>query len=326
MSVTITNSGAIVLDKVVCDGYLHGHKIRVVTHVHSDHLLGLEDSIRDGDLICTTSATKDLLEVMEGLYPPQIVTPNYKTSFSYENDTITLLPAEHILGSAQVLVETQNGQRYVYSSDFRYEETQATKCDILVLDATYGHPSCIRPPLSETKATLVNLVRSELEKQNSIIIFGFYGKLQEVMRLIHEAKIDMPFINPPKVYSVSKIYEKYNIPLGDFYSSSSVMGKKILKSQKYVGFYHPLFKPKVYKNSTFIHLTGWQFEAPYKKIGLGEYVFSWSGHSDFNQLISYVKNCRPKLVVTDNSRPGSARKLAEEITARLGIEAKPEPS
>ncbi len=325
MSTNITNSGAIVLDRVVCDGYLPGHKIRVITHVHSDHLWGIEESIKDCDLICATPATKDLLEVMKGLYPPQIITPNYKTPFTYENDTITLFPTAHILGSAQVLVETQNGERYVYSSDFMYEKTKAIECDILVLDSTYGEPSCIRPPFSEVKEELINLVRSELENKNSIIVFGFYGKLQEVMSLLHRAEIEFPFINPPKVYSISKIYEKYGISFGEFYSSTSDTGRKILKSQQYIGFYHPLFGPRLRKKSTCIHLTGWQFEISYKKIGSGEYVISFSGHSDFNQLIKYVKDCKPKLVITDNARPGSAPRLAEEITARLGIEAKPEP-
>ncbi|WXG40778.1 MAG: MBL fold metallo-hydrolase RNA specificity domain-containing protein [Candidatus Freyarchaeum deiterrae] len=326
MSVTIKKSGAIFLDKVACDGYFPGHKIRVITHVHSDHLLGIEESIRDSDLICVTSATKDLLEVMKGLYPPQIITPNYKTPFSYEEDTITLFPSEHILGAAQVLVETLKGDKYFYSSDFIYEKIQATECDILVLDATYGHPSCIRPPFSRVKDELISLVRAELENKSSVIIFGFYGKLQEAMSLLHEAKIETSFINPPKVYSVSKIYEKYNIPLGEFYSSQSEMGRKILKSQQYIGFYHPSVRPRVFENSTYIHLTGWQFKIPCKKTGPKEYVVSFSGHSDFNQLIEYVKKCKPKLVITDNARPGSAPRLAEEIKARLGIEAKPEPS
>lgn len=326
MNVTITNSGAIVLDEVVCDGYIPGHKIRVITHVHSDHLWEIEESIRDSDLICATPATKDLLEVMKGLYPPQMITLNYKAPFSYEGDTITLYPSEHILGSAQVLVETQKGDKYLYSSDFMYEKIQTIECDILVLDATYGHPSCIRPPFSEVKDELIKLVQSELENKNSIIILGFYGKLQEVMSLLHEAKIEVPFINPPKVYSVSKIHEKYNVPLGEFYSSLSKMGRKILKYQQYIGFYHPSFKPRVIENTTYMHLTGWQFKIPYKKVGPKEYVVSFSGHSDFNQLIEYVKKCEPKLVITDNARPGSAPKLAEEIKARLGIEAKPEPA
>nr|MDO8080558.1 MBL fold metallo-hydrolase RNA specificity domain-containing protein [Candidatus Freyarchaeota archaeon] len=326
MSVTITNSGAIVLDKVVCDGYFPGHKIRVITHIHSDHLWGIEKSIRDSDLLCATPATKDLLEVMRGSYPPQIITPNYKASFSYEEDTITLFPSEHILGAAQVLVETRKGDKYFYSGDFMYEKIQAIECDILVLDATYGHPSCIRPSFSRVKDELINLVQSELENENSIIIFGFYGKLQEVMSLLHEARIEVPFINPPKVYSVSKIHEKYNVPLGEFYSSLSKIGRKILKSQQYIGFYHPSFRPRIYENSTSIHLTGWQFNIPYKKVGPKEYVVSFSGHSDFNQLIKYVKESKPKLVITDNARPGSAPRLAEEIKARLGIEAKPEPA
>jgi putative mRNA 3-end processing factor len=263
---------------------------------------------------------------MKGLYPPQIITPNYKAPFSYEGDTITLFPSEHILGAAQVLVETQRGDKYLYSSDFVYEKIQAIKCDILVLDATYGYPSCIRPPFSKVKDELINLVQSELENKNSIIILGFYGKLQEVMNLLHEAKIEVPFINPPKVYSISKIQEKYKVPMGEFYSSLSKMGRKVLKSQQYIGFYHPSFKPRVYENTTYIHLTGWQFNIPYKKVGPKEYVVSFSGHADFNQLIKYVKESAPKLVITDNARLGSAPRLAEEIKTRLGIEARPEPA
>ncbi|MEM3588049.1 MAG: MBL fold metallo-hydrolase, partial [Candidatus Jordarchaeaceae archaeon] len=309
-----------------CDGYFPGHKVRVITHVHSDHLLGIEESIRDSDLICATPATKDLLEVMRGLHPPQIITPNYKAPFSYEGDTITLLPSEHILGAAQVLVETQNGDRYLYTSDFIYEKVQAMKCDILVLDATYGHPSCIRPPFNSVKQELINLVRSELENKNSIIFLGFYGKLQEVMGLLRQAKIEAPFINPPKVYSISKVYEKYRIPLGEFYLSTSKMGKKILESQQYIGFYHPSFRPILQQNTVFVHLTGWQFKTACRKIGPKEYILSFSGHSDFNQLIEYVKKSKPKLVITDNARLGSASRLAEEIKSRLNIEAKPEPT
>ncbi|MEM2983659.1 MAG: MBL fold metallo-hydrolase [Candidatus Jordarchaeaceae archaeon] len=326
MGVSITNSGAIILDKVICDGHVPGSKIRVITHVHSDHLQGLEKSIRECDLICSTPATKDLLEVMEGLYPLQMVTPLYGTPLNYEKNTITLYPSGHILGAAQVLVETENGERYLYSSDFVYEKIQAINCDVLVLDATYGHPSCIRPPPSTIRRELINFVREELENNNSIIILGFYGKLQEVMSLLRKEKIEVPFINPPKVYLISKIYEKYGIHLGEFYSSNSELGRRITKSQQHIGFYHPSSRPKISENPVFIHLTGWQFGTPYKKVSSREYIFSFSGHADFNQLIKYVEECKPKLVITDNARPGEASRLAEEIKARLGIEAKPEPS
>jgi len=325
MNVAITDSGAIVLDRVVCDGYHPEHSVRIITHAHADHLWGLEESIRKGDLIYSTPATKDLLKVLRGVHSPLIKTADYEEPFSHETDTITLFPSSHILGSAQVLVETKNGDRYVYSSDFVYEKIRAIKCDILVLDATYGHPSCVRPPIRKAKASLIKLVQTELEYNKQVIILGFYGKLQEVMRILHEAGAKVPFINPPKVFLVSKIYEKYGIRLGRVYSSLSGEGREIMKSQQFIGFYHPTFKPKIDKNTTLIHLTGWQFEMPYKKIREREYVVSWSGHSDFNQLIKYVEECEPKLVITDNARPGSAQRLAEEIKARLGIEAKPEP-
>jgi putative mRNA 3-end processing factor len=46
-----------------------------------------------------------------------------------------------------------------------------------------------------------------------------------------------------------------------------------------------------------------------------------SDHSDFNGLLQYVEESKPKLVVTDNSRVGDAEALAREIQKRLGIKA-----
>ena len=70
-----------------------------------------------------------------------------------------------------------------------------------------------------------------------------------------------------------------------------------------------------------IMVSGWEFAEPCRQIGEKEYVIALSDHSDFEELIDYVRRCRPKLVITDNYRIGYAKVLAKEIKRRLGIRA-----
>jgi putative mRNA 3-end processing factor len=76
---------------------------------------------------------------------------------------------------------------------------------------------------------------------------------------------------------------------------------------------------------TKIYLTGWEFEAPYKKIGNREYNVSFSDHADFDELLEYVRRAQPSFVITDNYRVGDAKALAKEIKKQLGIHAVPMP-
>ena len=70
-----------------------------------------------------------------------------------------------------------------------------------------------------------------------------------------------------------------------------------------------------------ILVSGWEFAEPCRQIDEKEYVIALSDHSDFEELIDYVRRCRPKLVITDNYRIGYAKVLAKEIKRRLGIRA-----
>ena len=68
-------------------------------------------------------------------------------------------------------------------------------------------------------------------------------------------------------------------------------------------------------------VTGWEFKEPIRKISNGEYVVALSDHADFDDLLSYVEECEPKIVITDNYRVGEAETLAREISRKLKIKA-----
>jgi len=64
---SVTERGAVLLgDSVACDAFDADRPLRVVTHAHADHLVGLRRSLRSCEKVLMTAATRDLVEVMNG--------------------------------------------------------------------------------------------------------------------------------------------------------------------------------------------------------------------------------------------------------------------
>jgi len=328
-NVHISENGAVLLGKhVACDSFDKTRPLRVVTHVHYDHLTGLQQSLRNCDAVVMTSATRDLLGVMSGplfLMRGNVKALAYEETLTIENECLTLYRADHILGAAQVLVEDEEGTRCVYTSDFRLPKTPVIEADVLVMEATYGNPFQVRPFERVVENALVSLVESGL-KQGPVFVFGYHGKLQEVMQILHNNKVRAPFIVPEKIFQVSKICEKHGMRLGKYLLSSEDEAKAMTeKGEPYVAFYHMNSRRYVGKEAFRISVSGWEFSSPRRQIADNEHVIALSDHSDFNGLLRYVSESKPKLVITDNYRVGDAKVLAREITKRLGIEAKAMP-
>ena len=183
----VAKNGAVLLgDSVACDAYDEHRPLRVVTHAHADHLGGLRKSLRCCEKVLMTEATRDLAETLNEtlkLRDAPIQTMGYGKSFEYGDETITLLKADHILGAAQVLVEDAGGIRIAYTGDFRIDDTPVVECDVLVVEATYGSPSCRRNFGVDVRELLVSMVEQRL-RGGAVYVFGYHGKLQEIMQLL----------------------------------------------------------------------------------------------------------------------------------------------
>jgi len=321
----ITSKGAVLLGKyVACDGHDEARPLRVVTHAHADHTIALNKSLQQCEIVLMTPATKDLLSILKGelfLMRGNVKTLNYQKPFEYRDERITFFFADHILGSAQVLVNDSES-RILYTSDFRMPKTPVIECDILVMEATYGCSHCIRPFREEIEDIIVDIVDKGL-CEGPVYIFGYYGKLQEVMEILWNHGVKVPYIVPVRVFQVCKVYEKYGRRIGRFWHSKSNYAKELIeKNEQFVGFYHMASRRKFKGTKSFkIMVSGWEFAEPCRQIGEKEYVIALSDHSDFEDLLDYVRRCRPKLVLTDNYRIGYAKVLAREIRRRLGIKA-----
>lgn len=318
MEASIELNGAILIgNSITCDAHFP-RPIRVVTHAHLDHICGIEKSIAECNHVLMTYATRDLIEIIKPKKcSNKIKCIEYGTTFIYEGEKITLYSANHIIGSAQVLVEAE--KRILYTGDFRIKGIQIIPTDILIIEATYGNQYRRRKFKYEVEYKLIDLIKNAVTSSN-VYIFGYHGKLQEVHELIHKAGLASPIVMPDKTFKMMKVCEKYGMQFGKYYTIHEAQ-----KLDHFIALYHMGAKQWTGKGATKIVLSGWEFKYPVKQEKENEFRVALSNHADFDDLIQYVEISRPKLVITDNKRGGDAVSLAKEITKKFGIPAKPMP-
>ena len=118
----------------------------VITHGHSDHA-------RSGHAaVLATAETAAIMAVRYGdSFAGRIQTLAYGDPIRINDVSVTLLPAGHILGSAQVLLE-HAGSRVVISGDFKRRPDPTciafmpVACDVFITEATFGLPVFRHPP------------------------------------------------------------------------------------------------------------------------------------------------------------------------------------
>ncbi len=321
----VTRSSAVLLGSTTAaDGHEDGRIVRVVTHAHNDHIVGLEQSITRCTFVAATPATLEVLDALGYRIPKnKALAMDYGVKVDVEDDTIYLERARHILGAAQVVVETRDGVRVAYTGDFKLPGTKIIDADVLVIEATYGKPEYVRPFKDEVEQLFADLVMDLLMK-GPVYIYGYHGKLQEAMSILRAHGVDAPFIAPQTVYRISRIAEKYGENLSPLYHSHSREAREVMKDGWYVYFTHMMSRKRA-KDGSSIILTGWEFNEPFRRNGDRSWIVALSDHADFEQLLEYVDQARPRLVITDAARKGCAKVFAREVEKRLGIKAIPMP-
>lgn len=126
---------------MACDAFNDFMPLRIVTHAHADHMVGLRRSLTACEKVLMIEATRDLIDVLRGplfLMGGYVETLDYGKTLQYEEDRITFFRADHILGAAQVLAEDAERTRIVFTGDFRIDKSPVLNADVLVMDASYG--------------------------------------------------------------------------------------------------------------------------------------------------------------------------------------------
>ena len=320
---SVTLRGAILLGRnVVADGPAD-RLVRIITHIHSDHLLGLGYSIKRSVFIVATPISLKMLEVLGKRVPRHKALPlAYNNSVEIDGETITLHPARHIAGSAQVSVESGD-YRVGYTGDFKTPGTPPMQdLDTLVIDATYGNPLNQRRWSEwEALAALVDLVERHL-REGTVWIYGFNGKLQEIMVELRARGVRELFAADNTTLKLARIAaEFYGIDVEPVIPINSELEGEPLVVFTSISRYSDYKR----RSGTHIKLTGMEMRDIVVKVDDNTYNVSFSDHANFRDIISYIREARPRQVIVDAYRGKDAWLTAKFIEKKLGIKAWAEP-
>jgi len=316
----LIDGGIKVGNDIVIDGF-DSSLFRVITHIHSDHVVSLDRSVSIGSKLIGTALTIEWLKILKSL--PN----NYKlTSLDYGekikiNDMrLELIKACHIPGSSQVKIELNNGVTLTYTSDFKKPgtETPIIESDVVIIDAVYGRPEYVREFDEYIDEVMADFIK-QLLSEGPVYIYGYYGKIQEVMALLRNYGIEAPYIVPLKHYKLCKIAERFGLRFGDYVLAGTDEALDIMKDDWYIYFSH--MGRRITSLGNHVILSGWEFSRPFRRINSRSWLIAFSDHADFKGLVKYVVESNARVVIVNKPRSTGAEEFAEYLRRKLNINA-----
>ncbi len=185
----------------------------VITHGHADHA-------RAGHRhVLATQATLDIMRVRYGdEFALSWQAAAYGETHRISGVAVTLVPAGHVLGSAQVVIEC-DGTRIVVSGDFKRRRDptcpafEPTPCDVFISEATFGLPVFIHPPDTGEISKLLHSLTTFPERTHLVGAYAL-GKAQRIICLLREAGYDAPVFIHGALEKLCTLYENHGIDLG----------------------------------------------------------------------------------------------------------------
>ena len=196
----------------------------IVTHGHADHA-------RAGH--GTVAATPETLDIMRVRYGEDFTGTRqplaYGETIERNGVEITLVPAGHVLGSAQVVTRWK-GMTVVTSGDYKRRRDptcppfEPVPCDVFISEATFGLPVFRHPDASEEVAKLLRSVEQFPERAHIVGAYAL-GKAQRIIRLIREAGYDKTLYVHGALAQLNRLYERHGVDLGPLAPATETSGK-----------------------------------------------------------------------------------------------------
>jgi putative mRNA 3-end processing factor len=186
----------------------------VITHGHSDHARPGHGAVL---------ATPETIAVMKARLGSESAGSfqelRYSEPLTMGGVTLRLVPAGHILGSAQVVLEYR-GRTAVMSGDYKRRPDptavpfELARCDLFVTEATFGLPVFRHEPDAREIGRLL-ASRAAFPERTHLIGAYSLGKTQRLIALLRAAGYDRPIWLHGALKTMCDVYAGLGIDLGD---------------------------------------------------------------------------------------------------------------
>ena len=185
----------------------------LITHGHADHA-------RAGHRhVIATPETLAIMAVRYGVNFAEKKTPlSYGQSLNLGSLSVSMAPAGHVLGSAQIILEEKE-TRIIAAGDYKRKADptcaafEVVACDVFITEATFGLPVFRHPdPHSEMRRLLA--MRALFPERAFVIGTYALGKAQRVIALLRAAGWDQTIYLHGAMQPLCALYNDFGVDLG----------------------------------------------------------------------------------------------------------------
>ena len=291
----------------------------IITHGHADHARAGHKHV-----LCTQE-TSEIMKIRYGENCANTFqTVKYGHSVKIGGINVTLYPAAHILGSAQVLLETTK-QRIVVTGDYKtsldrhLDPFEVVPCDLLITEATFGLPIF---KFNKPELEISRLLNTISKNRENTFLIGAYslGKAQRIIWLLREVGFSDDIFVHGSMEKLCSFYQSKGINLGTL-RKATLENKKDFKGK--IVFAPPSALKdrwsRRFENVTRCYASGWMQVKQRAKQSQIEIPLVISDHSDWNELTNTIKQTGAETVWITHGREDALKYWCE----KNGVKAEP---
>jgi Cft2 family RNA processing exonuclease len=269
-----------------------------ISHAHSDHARGRHASV---------IATPETLALYRVRWPedpevPQALTPlDYGKSLSLRGATLTALPAGHILGAAQILIE-HRGYRLLYTGDFKLmpplcgRTAETARCHHVIMESTFGLPIYQFLRAEAAREAIVRFAEEALDEKALPVFFGYpLGRGQEIAHVLCTAGV--PTAIHGAMVKFLPHYESagYGFPGWQPYEAASKQPRALVVPAGM----RNILEASGARSGTEVriaYVSGWARLANARARAGAHELIPYSDHASFPELLDFAAACQPERI------------------------------
>ncbi len=263
----------------------------VITHAHSDHARG-----GMGAYLCSEACAPLLRERLGETI--KIETLAYGERRQIGNTVVSLHPAGHLLGSAQVRVE-HKGEVWVVTGDYKRQEDascerfELVECNTFVTESTFGLPIYQWRRPEQIIRQIINWWRDSIERERACVLFAYsLGKTQRLLAaLAAQGELPGPMATHYTSARLNAVYREQGMPVPEVQTATAevlaeLKGKGLLIAPQSMLGSNAMRKLGPYSTA---FASGWMAVRGMRRWRSLDRGFAISDHVDWPQLMQTIR-------------------------------------